>query len=91
VKLVNLADVFSFLNGLNLSPQGKSVNVFKDEDKAEEEMKKTDLWSRQLNHSNYVLVGLINRIRIVAFGQSKIWHIQLETLPVRLHIFLRLS
>jgi hypothetical protein len=57
--LVHLADDLSFLNGLNLSVEGKSVNVFKDKDQTEAAMKKTGLWSRQMsnNESGYLIVS----------------------------------
>jgi hypothetical protein len=43
VELAYLVDVFNYLNELNLSLQGKAVNVFKVQDKTDTMIKKSGL------------------------------------------------
>ena len=43
-----MSDIFAYLNELNLSLQGKSVTIFKVEDKVEAMIMKLDLWSERL-------------------------------------------
>jgi hypothetical protein len=64
-KLEYLADVFSHLNGLIISLQRKTVSVFKVKDKIRSMIKKTGLWSRRLNHSNYVSFSGLSGIFLV--------------------------
>lgn len=54
-KLAYLADIFSHLNGLNLSLQGKSVDIFTVQDKVEAMIKQLSNWCccLTLKHSNY--------------------------------------
>lgn len=43
-----MSDIFTHLNGLNLSLQGRTVTIFKVEDKVEAMIMKLDLWSERL-------------------------------------------
>ncbi|XP_013788783.1 zinc finger BED domain-containing protein 5-like [Limulus polyphemus] len=43
-----MSDIFTYLNGLNLNLQGRSITIFKDEDKVEAMIMKLDLWSERL-------------------------------------------
>uniref|UniRef100_K7G8T9 DUF4371 domain-containing protein n=1 Tax=Pelodiscus sinensis TaxID=13735 RepID=K7G8T9_PELSI len=52
-KLAYLADVIGHLNGLSLSLQGKAVTHFQVQDKMEAMIKKLELWSSQIDQSNY--------------------------------------
>lgn len=45
-SLAYLADIFGYLNGLNLSLQGKTVKVFQVQNKIEATIKKFELWDR---------------------------------------------
>uniref|UniRef100_K7FJU0 BED-type domain-containing protein n=1 Tax=Pelodiscus sinensis TaxID=13735 RepID=K7FJU0_PELSI len=51
--LAYLADVFGHLNGLNLNLQEKAVTHFQVQDKIETMIKKLELWSSQIDQSNY--------------------------------------
>lgn len=52
-KLAYLADIFSYLNGLNLSLQGKAVTIFHVHGKIEATIRKLELWDRRVVQNNY--------------------------------------
>uniref|UniRef100_A0A3B1IGP9 Uncharacterized protein n=1 Tax=Astyanax mexicanus TaxID=7994 RepID=A0A3B1IGP9_ASTMX len=52
-KLSYLSDIFTHLNGLNLSLQGKSVTAFHVQNKIEATIKKLDMWTKRVEQSNY--------------------------------------
>ena len=52
-KLTYLADIFGYLNGLNLSLQGKAVNTFHVHSKIEATIRKLELWERRARQNNY--------------------------------------
>lgn len=51
-KLAYLADIFSYLNGLNVSLQGKTVTVFHVHGKVETTTKKLVLWDKRVAQNN---------------------------------------
>lgn len=51
-KLSYLSDIFSHLNGVNLSLQGKSVTAFQVQNKIEATIKKLDIWASRIRKSN---------------------------------------
>ena len=52
-KLAYLADNFSYLNGLNLSLQGKTATMFHVHSKIEATIRKLELWDRRVGKNNY--------------------------------------
>lgn len=52
-KLSFLADIFSFLNALNLALQGKSVTVFTVQDKVKAARMKVELWCTRLDRGEF--------------------------------------
>lgn len=52
-KLAYLANIFSYLNELNLSLQGKAVTMFHVHSKIEATIKKLMLWDRRVAQNNY--------------------------------------
>ena len=52
-KLAYLADIFSYLNGLNVSLQGKAVTMFHVHSKVEATIKKLALWDKRVAQNNY--------------------------------------
>ena len=52
-KLAYLADIFSYLNGLNLSLQGKTATMFHVHSKIEATIRKLELWDRRVGKNNY--------------------------------------
>ncbi len=51
--MVYLADIFGYLNGLSLSPQGKAVTMFQFQSKIETTIRKLELWDRRVSRNNY--------------------------------------
>ncbi|XP_071056563.1 zinc finger BED domain-containing protein 5-like [Onthophagus taurus] len=49
-KLAYLADIFSILNGLNLSLQGKDISLFYVQDKVNATIEKLKLWKTRVNN-----------------------------------------
>ncbi|XP_022908280.2 zinc finger BED domain-containing protein 5-like [Onthophagus taurus] len=49
-KLAYLADIFSILNGLNLSLQGKDISLFHVQDKVNASIEKLTLWKTRVNN-----------------------------------------
>ena len=52
-KLANLSDIFSYLNGLNLSLQGKTATMFQVYSKIKATIRKLELWDRRVGRKNY--------------------------------------
>uniref|UniRef100_A0AAV2LBI9 Serine-threonine/tyrosine-protein kinase catalytic domain-containing protein n=1 Tax=Knipowitschia caucasica TaxID=637954 RepID=A0AAV2LBI9_KNICA len=52
-KLAYLADIFGYLNGLNLSLQGKTVTVFQVQNKIDATIKKFEMWDRRVGQNNF--------------------------------------
>ena len=52
-KLAYLADIFGYLNGLNLSLQGKAVTMFHVHSKIEATIRKLEVWDRRVVQNNY--------------------------------------
>uniref|UniRef100_A0A3Q1EIW4 DUF4371 domain-containing protein n=1 Tax=Acanthochromis polyacanthus TaxID=80966 RepID=A0A3Q1EIW4_9TELE len=51
--LAYLADIFAYLNGLNLSLQGKAVTIFQVQNKIEATIQRFDLWNQRVAQNNY--------------------------------------
>jgi hypothetical protein len=51
--LAYMADIFTYLNALNLSMQGGGITIFNVEDKIEEMIKKLELWARLLSKKKF--------------------------------------
>ncbi|XP_068240958.1 zinc finger BED domain-containing protein 5-like [Palaemon carinicauda] len=52
-KLAYLSDIFSTLNGLNLSLQGKDTTIFKVQDKIQATRMKLDLWCGRIDRKDF--------------------------------------
>jgi hypothetical protein len=51
--LVSREDIFSHLNALNLSIQGRGITIFNVKGKIEAMIKKLELWARRLSKRNF--------------------------------------
>ena len=74
---VYLADIFHHLNELNLSLQGKEMNMVKAFEKLKSFICKVSLWSRRLQDGNLANFPFLDKI-VVEGGASPQGNVQLE-------------
>ena len=72
-----LADIFNHLNELNLSLQGKEINMVKASEKLKSFIAKLPLWSRRVQSGNLANFPFLDEI-LVEGGANLLENVQLE-------------